>query len=134
MIVVFLDFYPLSVSSQRTKPGSFLNKISVLGSYSHGNSLPKDYDSVKLTRNNLIQKQNAGKHQAIPRIYFSFRINHEIMNYQLESEILSSVQGLNRNQKTDILDYIKKIDSPRHSTRLYRRKAMKQIREALQEV
>lgn len=57
------------------------------------------------------------------------------MNYfKLDSEILSSVQTLNGNQKTDVLEYIKKIESPTHSTRLYRRRAMKQIREALENI
>lgn len=54
--------------------------------------------------------------------------------YRLDSEILSSVQGLNGNQKIDILEYIKNFESPIHNTRLYRRKAMKQIREALKSV
>lgn len=54
------------------------------------------------------------------------------MNYfRLENEILSSVQTLNGNQKSDVLDYIKSIPKSRHNTRLYRRKAMKEIQEAL---
>ena len=68
------------------------------------------------------------------RIYFRRCINQKIMNHQLDSEILYSVQGLDRNQKTDILDYIRRMDSTPHSTRIYRRKAMRQIREALLEV
>ena len=56
------------------------------------------------------------------------------MDYlNLEKEILSSVQNLNGTQKTDVLDYIKNIKSELHSKRLYRRRAMKQIREALQD-
>jgi len=56
------------------------------------------------------------------------------MDYlNLENEILSSVQELNGNQKTDVLDYIKNIKTELHSKRLYRRRAMRQIREALQE-
>lgn len=54
--------------------------------------------------------------------------------YRLDTEILSSVQGMNGNQKSDILEYIRNFESPIHSTRLYRRKAMKQIREALKNV
>ncbi len=55
------------------------------------------------------------------------------MNYLgLEKEILSSVKALNGNQKNDVLDYIKNIEPRKHSQSLYRRRAMKQIREALQ--
>ncbi len=54
--------------------------------------------------------------------------------YRLDNEILSSVQNLNGNQKTNVLEYIKTIESPKHSTRLYRRRAMKQIREALENI
>lgn len=54
------------------------------------------------------------------------------MNYlSLENEILSSVQNLNGHQKDAVLEYIKNIKKGRHSTKLYRRKGMKQIREAL---
>jgi len=54
------------------------------------------------------------------------------MNYlMLENEILSSVQDLNGHQKNDVLDYIKNLKPTNHNTRLYRRRAMKEIREAL---
>lgn len=54
------------------------------------------------------------------------------MNYlKLENEIITSVQHLNGHQKSDVLDYIKNIRPTSHNTRLYRRKAMKEIREAL---
>ncbi len=54
------------------------------------------------------------------------------MNYlRLESEIISSVQTLNGSQKNDVLDYIKSILKRRHSSMLYRSKAMKEIQEAL---
>ena len=54
------------------------------------------------------------------------------MNYfSVDKEILTSVQPLNGSQKTDLLDYIKNIRPITHSKRLYRRRAMKQIREAL---
>ena len=54
------------------------------------------------------------------------------MNYfKLDSEIISSVQSLNGHQKSDVLHYIKNIKPTSHNTRLYRRKAMKEIREAL---
>ncbi|MEQ9402244.1 MAG: hypothetical protein RIM99_01555 [Cyclobacteriaceae bacterium] len=53
-------------------------------------------------------------------------------NLSLEVEILSSVHALNGNQKNDLLDYIRNIRPIPHSKRLYRRRAMKQIREALQ--
>ncbi len=54
------------------------------------------------------------------------------MNYLgIEKEILSSVRSLNRNQKSDVLDYVRNIRPIPHSEKLYRRRAMKQIREAL---
>lgn len=54
------------------------------------------------------------------------------MNYlRLETEIISSVQNLNGHQKNDVLDYIKNIGSGSHNSRLYRRRAMKEIRDAL---
>ncbi|WP_462254005.1 hypothetical protein [Ekhidna sp.] len=54
------------------------------------------------------------------------------MNYlRLDTEILSSVQNLNGHQKSDVLDFIKNIEPTSHNTRLYRRRAMKEIREAL---
>jgi len=54
--------------------------------------------------------------------------------YRLESEILSSVQNLNGSQKNNVLEYIKNLKPSTHNTRLYRRKAMKQIREALENI
>ncbi|MEM7297603.1 MAG: hypothetical protein AAF391_04985 [Bacteroidota bacterium] len=54
------------------------------------------------------------------------------MNYlTLENEILSSVQSLNGHQKSNVLEYIKNIEPTAHNTKIYRRKAMKEIREAL---
>jgi hypothetical protein len=54
------------------------------------------------------------------------------MNYlKLESEIISSVQDLNGHQKNDVLHYIRNIKPTNHNTRLYRRRAMNEIREAL---
>ena len=57
------------------------------------------------------------------------------MNYsRLENEILSSVQHLNGHQKSNVLEYIKNIEPTSHNTRIYRRRAMKQIREALNNI
>lgn len=54
------------------------------------------------------------------------------MNYlRMESEILSQVQTLNGHQKSSVLEYIRNIEPTAHNTKLYRRRAMKQIREAL---
>lgn len=50
---------------------------------------------------------------------------------ELETEIISKMKGLNGNQKSAVLNYLEKIPKMSHSTRVYRRKAMKQIREAL---
>ena len=49
----------------------------------------------------------------------------------LDSEIFTKVQRLNKEQKNEVLAYLETIPKVSHSTRLYRRKAMKQIREAL---
>ena len=54
--------------------------------------------------------------------------------YRLDTEILSSVQHLNGNEKSNVLEYIKKMRSPKDSKRIYRRDAMKQIREALENI
>lgn len=55
-----------------------------------------------------------------------------IMNItNLENEILSSVENLNGSQKNEVLDYIKTIKEQVHSSKRYRRQAMKEIREAL---
>jgi len=53
---------------------------------------------------------------------------------RLEKEILSSVQGLNGHQKSNVLEFIKNIEPTAHNAKIYRRKAMKEIREALTEV
>lgn len=54
------------------------------------------------------------------------------MNYfRLEDEILSSVKELNGHQKAEVLDYIQNVKPTNHNTNLYRRRAMKQIRQAL---
>ncbi|MFY0605487.1 MAG: hypothetical protein JXR10_02160 [Cyclobacteriaceae bacterium] len=50
---------------------------------------------------------------------------------EIESEIISKVRNLNGNQKTEVLNYLERIPNMPHSTKRYRRKAMKQIREAL---
>ncbi|XOV92597.1 MAG: hypothetical protein ACFHWX_20620 [Bacteroidota bacterium] len=51
---------------------------------------------------------------------------------QLDSEILVRVKNLNGIQKNDVLNYIERIPRKGHSTRIYRRKAMKQIQQALE--
>ncbi len=49
----------------------------------------------------------------------------------LDSEIFTKLQRLNKEQKNEVLDFLDTIPKISHSTRVYRRKAMKQIREAL---
>lgn len=49
----------------------------------------------------------------------------------LDNEIFTKLKRLNKAQKSEVLDYLDTIPKVSHSTRLYRRKAMKQIREAL---
>ncbi len=50
---------------------------------------------------------------------------------QIDNEIFTKLKRLNKDQKNEVLDYLENIPHVSHSTRLYRRKAMKQIREAL---
>jgi hypothetical protein len=47
-----------------------------------------------------------------------------------ENEILNRVRSLNGNQQKEIMDFLNSRNR-RHSTRLYKRRAMKQIKEAL---
>ncbi len=49
----------------------------------------------------------------------------------LESVIFTKVKTLNKNQKSNVLDYLDELPKERHNTKIYRRKAMKQIRQAL---
>jgi hypothetical protein len=58
------------------------------------------------------------------------------MNAQqtLDSEIITKVRSLNKSQKSDVLDYLDTIPKQIHNTKLYRRRALKQIREALQSI
>ncbi|MEL6561080.1 MAG: hypothetical protein AAFQ94_23005 [Bacteroidota bacterium] len=49
----------------------------------------------------------------------------------LESEILSSVHQMSRDQKKQVLDYVDNLANISQSKEKYRRDAMKQIREAL---
>ncbi len=53
-------------------------------------------------------------------------------NHELDSEILVRFSSLTGIQKNDVLSYIERIPRKGHNTRLYRRKAMKQIRQALE--
>ena len=56
-----------------------------------------------------------------------------MISQNLESEILERVKILNDPQKSNVLEYIDTIPREIHSTRLYRKRAMKQIRAALSE-
>lgn len=53
-------------------------------------------------------------------------------NVILEEEILSTVKSLNKSQKSDALEYLKGITPKKHSTSIHRKRAMKQIRKALE--
>lgn len=54
------------------------------------------------------------------------------MDYKkMDGEILNRIKLLNGEQKTDVLDYVVNMPKTSHNSRLYRRKALKQIREAL---
>jgi len=56
-----------------------------------------------------------------------------MISQNLESEILERVKILNDPEKSNVLAYIDQIPRKVHSTRLYRKRAMKQIRAALNE-
>lgn len=53
-------------------------------------------------------------------------------NQILEQEILDKLKSLSGNEKEDVLNYLGRMPKQRHNTKMYRRKALKQIREALQ--
>jgi len=57
------------------------------------------------------------------------------MNYKvLENEIISKVHTLDLTQKNDVLGFIQSIRGNRKSSKKYKRKAMKEIKEALLEI
>lgn len=56
-----------------------------------------------------------------------------MISQNLESEILEKVKFLNDPEKSNVLAYIERIPRKIHSTKIYRKRAMKQIREALNE-
>lgn len=49
----------------------------------------------------------------------------------LENEIFQKVRKLKSIEKSEVLEYLEHLPKERHTTRLYRRKAMREIREAL---
>ncbi len=57
---------------------------------------------------------------------------HPMIHQSLETEILEKVRGLNASQRHGVLDYIQKIPRTVHSAKRYRSRAMKQIKEALE--
>ncbi len=56
------------------------------------------------------------------------------MENQVENKIFEGVKRLNNAQRSNVLDYIESFPKQGHSTQRYKRKALKQIRRALQEV
>lgn len=56
-----------------------------------------------------------------------------MISQNLESEILERVKFLNDPEKSNVLEYIERIPRKIHSTKIYRKRAMKQIRQALNE-
>ena len=56
-----------------------------------------------------------------------------MITQNLESEILERVKILDDPEKSNVLEYIERIPRKVHSTKLYRKRAMKQIRAALNE-
>lgn len=56
-----------------------------------------------------------------------------MISQNLEVEILERVKYLNDPEKSSLLDYIDRIPRKMHSTKMYRKRALKQIRKALSE-
>lgn len=56
-----------------------------------------------------------------------------MISQNIESEILERVKFLNDPEKSNVLEYIERIPRKIHSTKIYRKRAMKQIRQALNE-
>ncbi len=52
-------------------------------------------------------------------------------NKVIDKEIIARVESLNSRQKTDVLNYLETLPKQNHSVKLHRRKALKQIQEAL---
>ncbi|WP_258102946.1 hypothetical protein [Marinoscillum sp. MHG1-6] len=52
----------------------------------------------------------------------------------IDSMIITRVKSLSKNQKNEVLDYLESLPKYTHSTRNYRRKGLKQIREALKDI
>lgn len=52
----------------------------------------------------------------------------------IDSVIITRVRSLSKNQKSEVLDYLESLPKYTHSTKNYRRKALKQIRQALQDI
>lgn len=53
---------------------------------------------------------------------------------ELDQKIRTELDSLSVEQKNNVLDYLKHIPKKPHSIRHHRRKAMKQIRAALQDI
>jgi hypothetical protein len=51
----------------------------------------------------------------------------------LENQILSKLRELDQDEKVQLLDYLKMRAPKRHSAKIYKRKALRQIRTALAE-
>ena len=56
-----------------------------------------------------------------------------MISQNLENAIIEKIRFLNDPEKSTVLEYIEKIPKHIHSTKIYRKKAMKQIRKALRE-
>jgi len=50
---------------------------------------------------------------------------------QIQEEIFERVKGMNNAQRSNVLDYIENIPNTCHSTKMRKRKALKQIRKAI---
>ena len=49
----------------------------------------------------------------------------------IENQIMAQLRSLNQEEKAELLDYLKMRGPKRHSKKVYKKRALRQIREAL---
>ena len=83
--------------------------------------------TLTISENWTKTKVNAGH-------YLTWINHHQIMENQIENQIFERVKGMNSDQRSNVLDYIEKFPRANHSTKLRKRRALKQIRKALSDL
>jgi hypothetical protein len=54
------------------------------------------------------------------------------MQTTIENQIMSQLRGMNQEEKTELLNYLKMRSPKRHSNKIYKKRALRQIRKALE--